>query len=137
MVVALLTFLVFLILPIAVIIFLVQIFSKRGKEETVEDIIDFERKTRSVYVYFLLICLLISMIGGGIFLFSSAVDLFLPEEPYPTYDGKIRDRNERDKNQAIVNMSTSIAILAASIPLFLHHSNIAKNEIIKKSKKDG
>lgn len=120
----------FAIIPIAIISIIISAISRRNKSTNDEkDQMDFEKIIRSIYVYLLLICLLCSMIGGVIYLFSSTVDYFLPEKATSTYE---QGYPERERNVAIVGMFTASSILLATTPLFIYHNKIAKSESTRK-----
>lgn len=132
----LLLFLAGLILPVIGIIFLVHLFSRRSKDEKEEPISDYEKKIRSVYVYFLLICLLCTIIVSGIIVFNLMLNEILPQETYSSYENS-QSYRVYESNQTMVNICTALATLGCTIPLFIYHSNIAKNENTKvKSKKE-
>lgn len=120
---SILILLVFAIPVVAVVMVITAVIKRNssGNEQS-----DFEKITRAIYVYLILICLLCAMIGGTIFLFNSAMNYFLPEKEYS--DHYLYNNEERNKNEALVGILTSSALLISTVPLFIYHSKIAKNE---------
>lgn len=134
-----------LLLPIALIIMIIVALVRHNKNEDSSE--NFEKSIRSVFVYLILIAMLCSIIGGTILLFNSAINLALPEKEYSSrnsysydtkYDiapSKIKAPTQVDnseRNRYIVNIITSVGILAICIPTFVYFSKIARKETVKK-----
>ena len=125
-------FLLVLALPVVIITSIIMAVTKKNKEtDEKTEHSNFEKTIRSIYVYFVLICLLLAVIGGTLYFFDSAVDLLLPEKSNSDY---YYNSVARDKNVAIVGMITSASMLISTVPLFVYYSKVAKNEILKKKK---
>jgi hypothetical protein len=107
-----------LLVPIAIIGLLVSLIIKNNKNnDSAKSDADFAKMIRAIYIHFVLICLLCAIIGGTIWLFSSTVNLLIPEDHW--YPG-------REHNVAIVGMFTSSALLISTVPLFIYHNKITK-----------
>lgn len=131
---ALLILLLLGILPIALIIMIITAIVKHNKNtDTKSSTIKFEKSIRSIYVYIVLICLLCTIIGGTIYLFNSTLDLVLPEKDN-SYDdnyftsGKTTYYYTRQRNENIVGIFTSSAMLVSCVPLFVYYNKVSKKD---------
>ena len=107
------------IAPIAVISLIISAIAKKNKEEKNS----FEDLIRSVYIYIILIIALIAIIGGTITIFRVGLDIILPEQ----YAEETRySSQERERNENVTEVLTTISIVATMIPIFIYHNNLAK-----------
>lgn len=119
-------------LPIAVIVFIISAIMRsvrkdNNTEESFQDII------RTMYIYLVMIIFLMLFVGSTISLFNSCLELLLPESSQYAYNSSVTATN-----RTIADVTTNIAILCISIPMFLYYSTLAKkdhNEIKESSKK--
>jgi len=129
MVIGIFFFIIALIIPIIIIALIVGAFMKNSKnDDPKKSEADFAKTIRGIYTYLILICLLFTIIGATVWLFSSAVNHFIPLEDtsYSWHNSPARERNT-----AIVSMSTATSMLIVSVPLFLYHNKIARDEKTK------
>jgi len=109
------------ILPIAVITFIiiaiVRSVKKDGSEESFQDVI------RTMYIYLIMIIFLVMFFTATISLFNSCMELLLPETVQNTYTSTFITNN-----RTIAEVTTNIAILCISIPMFIYYSALAKKE---------
>ena len=131
---ALLIILLIAILPIALITMIITAIVKHNKNtDTKSSTKKFEKSIRSIYVYIVLICLLCTIIAGTIYLFNSTLDLILPEKDisynnnYYITDTKT-DYSARERNENIVGIFTSSAMLVSCVPLFIYYNKVSKKE---------
>lgn len=131
---ALLIILLIAILPIALITMIITAIVKHNKNaDTKSSTEKFEKSIRSIYVYIVLICLLCTIIAGTIYLFNSTLDLILPEKDisynnnYYIADTKT-DYSARERNENIVGIFTSSAMLVSCVPLFVYYNKVSKKD---------
>ena len=124
---------VIFITPIAVLVAIISASVKKsnGAKST------FEHSIRNIYIYLILIVSIIGIILGSIVTLRLGLDLILPEEPlYSQTDSSIK----REKNADIVEFFTVASLFISLIPVFTHHSKLAKciniNNISKKELND-
>lgn len=109
-------------LPIAVIIFIVSaIVRSVRKDNTSEE--SFQNIIRTMYIYLVMIIFLLLFVGSTISLFDSCLELLLPETSQSVYNSSVTATN-----RTIAEVTTNIAILCISIPMFLYYSALAKKE---------
>lgn len=134
---ALLIILLIVILPIALIAMIITAIVKHNKNtDTKSSTVKFEKSIRSIYVYIVLICLLCTIIAGTIYLFNSTLDLVLPEqeetkynvEYYNTTYSPSKSNSNRERNENIVGIFTSSAMLVSCIPLFVYYNKVSKKD---------
>lgn len=109
--------------PIVVISLIVFIIAKRnnakGEKHTSFDVV-----IKSIYVYLCLGIFLCMSIVSAIYAVNTSLDYFLPEVNI--------DEETSDvvyvQNEDCVNMITSIGTLAISIPMFVYHIKLSKEE---------
>lgn len=107
-------------LPIAVVAMIIGAVARKFK--TGEDKPRFEETIRAIYVYIILIIALCAIFGGVISTFNYGLEILLPEKnTSSTYNYE-----QRDYNQNMVDLYTSISVVAVSVPIFIYHSKIAK-----------
>jgi magnesium-transporting ATPase (P-type) len=109
------------ILPIAIVAFIiiaiVRSVRKDGSEESFQDVI------RTTYIYLIMIIFLVMFFTATISLFNSCMSLLLPETVQNTYTSTYTTNN-----RSIAEVTTNIAILCISIPMFAYYSTLAKKE---------
>ena len=133
MVLGILMVLLFPLVFIAVITAIITAVVKRAvTTNEAEEQANFTKTIRSIYVYLILICLLCAIIGGAILFFNSTINYLLPEENGYTSHMDRHNYTERERNTAIVGMFTASAILVSTVPLFIYHNRIARNELSRK-----
>ena len=134
---ALLIILLIVILPIALIAMIITAIVKHNKNtDTKSSTVKFEKSIRSIYVYIVLIGLLCTIIAGTIYLFNSTLDLVLPEQKEDTHNVQYYDttyspsknNSNRDRNENIVGIFTSSAMLVSCIPLFVYYNKVSKKD---------
>ena len=123
-IIALISLIIFLA-PIAVVIFIISVFVRKSKEEKIE----FEEIVRNIYIYIILIITLVAIISGVIAAFRIGLDIALPEK-YSTTTSY--NSEERQRNENIVELLTTTAIVITSVPIFIYHNKLAKE--FRKSK---
>ena len=114
------------IAPIAILVLIISAIVKKNKE----DKNNFESTVRNIYVYIILIITLIAIIIGVIATFRIGLDLALPEKS--TYQSSYTTE-ERERNENIIELVTTIALLVTVTPIFKYHNKLAKQERIKKT----
>lgn len=110
------------IVPVAIVILIIQAISKRNKD----DKHGFDETIRNVYIYLILIITLVAIITGVITAFRVGLDVALPEKSttsYTTYN-----YSERERNNNIVELCTTLSIVITSIPIFVYHNKLAKKD---------
>lgn len=110
------------IVPVAIVILIIQAISKRNKD----DKHGFDETIRNVYIYLILIITLVAIITGVITAFRVGLDVLLPEKSttsYTTYN-----YSERERNNNIVELCTTLSIVITSIPIFVYHNKLAKKD---------
>lgn len=110
------------IVPIALIVLIVQAIAKKNNKEGKKD---FEEEIRSIYIYLILIITLIAIIAGVIVIFSTGLDIILPEKSA----GDETYNNQQWKlNKNIVSLITNITVLLTTLPIFVYHNKLAKKD---------
>lgn len=110
------------VVPVAIVILIIQAISKRNKDEKQ----CFDETIRNVYIYLILIITLVAIITGVITAFRVGLDVVLPEKSttsYTTYN-----YSERERNNNIVELCTTLSIVITSIPIFVYHNKLAKKD---------
>lgn len=110
------------VVPVAIVILIIQAISKRNKD----DKHGFDETIRNVYIYLILIITLVAIITGVITAFRVGLDVALPEKSttsYTTYN-----YSERERNNNIVELCTTLSIVITSIPIFVYHNKLAKKD---------
>ena len=108
------------VIPIALIVLIVQAILKKDKSKR-----DFENLIRNIYIYLILIITLIVIISGAIAVFSSGLDVLLPEQ---TTSSSSYYNSERIQNRNITAMLTELSAVIVCIPIFIYHSKLAKKD---------
>ena len=111
--------------PIVVISLIVFIIAKRnnkGKNDT-----SFKNVIKSIYVYLCLCIFLCMSITSIICAVNTGLNYFLPEI---NMDKELSETLyiQNSKNEDCVNMITSIGALAISLPMFIYHIKLSKEE---------
>ncbi|MDF2865662.1 MAG: hypothetical protein K0R72_473 [Clostridia bacterium] len=109
-------------LPIALIVFIISAIIRsvrrdNNAEESFQDII------RTMYIYLVMIIFLMLFVGSTISLFNSCLELLLPESSQYEHISTVTSTN-----RTIADVTTNIAILCISIPMFLYYSTLAKKD---------
>lgn len=107
------------IIPIAVVVLIISAIVKKSKE----DKSNFEEVIRNIYIYIILIITLVAIITGVIATFRIGLDVVLPEKS--TYESSYSSQ-ERIKNENIVELFTTIALVVSVTPVFIYHNKLAK-----------
>ena len=105
--------------PIAILILIISAFVKRNKDNKG----NFEEGIRNIYVYFILIITLIAMISGVIATFRIGLDVALPEK---TANQSSYSSEEKERNENIIELFTTISLVVAVTPVFIYHNKLAK-----------
>lgn len=113
------------IIPIAVVVLIISAIVKKSKE----DKSNFEEVIRNIYIYIILIITLVAIITGVIATFRIGLDVVLPEKS--TYESSYSSQ-ERIKNENIVELFTTIALVVSVTPVFIYHNKLAKKSRITK-----
>ena len=108
------------ILPIVIIALIIAAIIKKSRDTKS----NFEDTIRNIYVYVILVITLICLITGTIATFRLGLDVILPEESVYSYNS-----DQIEKNENIVNLFTSLALVVSVAPVFIYH-----NKLVKKSK---
>lgn len=111
--------LIILMVPIAVVILIISAFIRKNKEDKIK----FEDIVRNIYIYIILIITLVAIISGVIAAFRVGLDIALPEK-YTTTTSY--NSLERERNENIVELFTTISIVLTSVPIFIYHNKLAK-----------
>ena len=125
-VIGLLIGLIAFIAPIAILILIISAFIKRNNKD---DKGNFEETIRGMYIYIILIITLVVIISGIISIFKIGLDIILPEETQSQYSYE-----KQEKNENIINLTTTLSVVVTSIPIFIYHNKLAKK--IKEVKTD-
>lgn len=125
-VIGLLIGLIAFIAPIAILILIISAFIKRNNKDDKEN---FEETIRGMYIYIILIITLVVIISGIISIFKIGLDIILPEETQSQYSYE-----KQEKNENIINLTTTLSLVVTSIPIFIYHNKLAKK--IKEVKTD-
>lgn len=118
-VLGLLAVLISCIAPIAILVLIISAVVKRNKEDKG----NFEESIRNVYVYIILIVTLVAIIAGVIATFRIGLDVVLPEK---TINQSSYSSEERERNENIIELFTTISLVVSVTPIFIYHNNIAK-----------
>ena len=110
------------IIPIAVIVLIVQAIVKRNHKEEKKD---FEEIVRGIYIYLILIITLVAIITGVITAFRVGLDVVLPEQYITTTS---YNSQEREHNENMIELLTTISIVITSLPIFIYHNKLAKKD---------
>ena len=105
--------------PIAILVLIISAIVKRNKEDKG----NFEESIRNVYVYIILIVTLVAIIAGIIATFRIGLDVLLPEKS--TYESSYSSQ-EREKNENIIELFTTISLVVSVTPIFIYHNKIAR-----------
>jgi|GEM_PF-3557760 len=108
-------------LPIVIIIFIITAIIRSVRKDPNEE--SFQEIIRTMYIYVVMIIFLIFFVSGTVALFNSCLNLLLPETVQTAYNSTVTANN-----RAIADITTNIAILCISIPMFIYYSTIAKKE---------
>lgn len=127
-IIALISLLIF-IAPIAIVILIISAFIRKSKEDKIK----FEEIVRNIYIYLILIITLVAIIAGVIAAFRIGLDIALPEK-YVTSTSY--NSQERERNENIVELLTTISIVITSVPIFIYHNKLAK-EFRKNKSEEG
>lgn len=118
--------LIIVVIPVAVVVLIIQAIGKKSKEKKA-----FDNMMRNIYIYLILIITLIIIITCSISAFRVGLDILLPEERL--YDN-LYDYEQMNYNRNLVNFITTITSVIVTLPVFLHHNKLAREERnIKKS----
>lgn len=107
------------IIPIGIIVLIVSAVVKKGKDSKG----NFDDSIRSIYTYIILIVTLIAIIVGVIATFRIGLDVLLPEE---TVYQSSYSNEQRQKNQNIVELYTTLSLVISVTPVFTYHNKLAK-----------
>lgn len=118
-VVGLLIGLIACVAPIAILVLIISAIVKRNKEDKG----NFEETIRSIYVYIILIITLVAIISGVIATFRIGLDVVLPEKS--TYQSSYSSE-QRERNENIIELFTTIALVVSVTPVFIYHNKLAK-----------
>lgn len=118
-VVGLLIGLIACIVPIAILILIISAVVKRNKEDKGH----FEETIRNVYIYIILIVTLVAIIVGVIGTFRIGLDVVLPEKT--TYENSYNSE-QREKNENIIELVTTLSLVISVTPIFIYHNKLAK-----------
>lgn len=105
--------------PIAILVLIISAIVKRNKEDKG----NFEESIRNVYVYIILIVTLVAIIAGVIATFRIGLDVVLPEK---TINQSSYSSEERERNENIIELFTTISLVVSVTPIFIYHNKIAK-----------
>ena len=105
--------------PIAILVLIISAIVKRNKEDKG----NFEESIRNVYVYIILIVTLVAIIAGVIATFRIGLDIVLPEK---TINQSSYSSEERERNENIIELFTTISLVVSVTPIFIYHNKIAK-----------
>lgn len=109
------------ILPLAIITFIVIAIVRSVKKENTEE--NFQDVIRTMYIYLVMIIFLAMFSVATVSLFNSLLEIFLPETVQGVYDSTLATRNAN-----IAELTTNITVLCISIPMFAYYSTLAKKE---------
>lgn len=118
-VVALLIGIIVALAPIAILVLIISAVVKKNKE----DKSNFEEIVRNIYVYIILIVTLVAIIVGVIATFRIGLDVMLPEKS--TYESSYTSE-EREKNENIIELFTTMSLVISATPVFIYHNKLAK-----------
>ena len=107
------------IIPVGIIILIISAVVKKGKDSKG----NFDDSIRSIYTYIILIVTLIAIIVGIIATFRIGLDVLLPEE---TVYQSSYSNEQRQKNENIVELFTTLSLVISVTPIFKYHNNLAK-----------
>ena len=118
------------IIPIAIVALIVYAIVKKSKESKG----GFETAIRNIYCYIILIITLFAIVIGTIAVFRVGLDVLLPEESTSSYTSAYNNP-EREKNEKIVEVFSTLSLVITCIPIFMYHNKITK-EIREEQKKE-
>lgn len=113
------------IIPIAILVLMISSIVKRNKEDKG----NIEETIRSIYVYIILIITLVAIITGVIATFKIGLDLVLPEKS--EYQSSYNNE-ERERNQNIIELFTTLSLVVSVTPVFIYHNKLAKKSKLTK-----
>ena len=105
--------------PIAILVLIISAIVKRNKEDKG----NFEESIRNVYVYIILIVTLVAIIAGVIATFRIGLDVVLPEK---TINQSSYSSEERERNENIIELFTTISLVVSVTPIFIYHNKYFK-----------
>ncbi len=110
------------IVVISLIVFIIVKKNNKGKNDT-----SFKNVIKSIYVYLCLCIFLCMSITSIICAVNTGLNYFLPEI---NMDKELSETLyiQNSKNEDCVNMITSIGALAISLPMFIYHIKLSKEE---------
>lgn len=110
------------LIVVSLIIFIIVKKNNKGKNDT-----SFKNVIKSIYVYLCLCIFLCMSITSIICAVNTGLNYFLPEI---NMDKELRETLyiQNSKNEDCVNMITSIGALAISLPMFIYHIKLSKEE---------
>ena len=115
-----LVFLLAFILPIAIIVLIVQAIIKKDKNKKY-----FDNVIRNIYIYLILIISLIMIISCAITVFSTGLDVLLPEQ---STSSSSYYNEEWVLNRNMTSMFTVLSAVIVCVPIFVYHSKLAKKD---------
>lgn len=110
------------LIVVSLIIFIIVKKNNKGKNDT-----SFKNVIKSIYVYLCLCIFLCMSITSIICAVNTGLNYFLPEI---NMDKELSETLyiQNSKNEDCVNMITSIGALAISLPMFIYHIKLSKEE---------
>ena len=110
------------LIVVSLIIFIIVKKNNKGKNDT-----SFKNVIKSIYVYLCLCIFLCMSITSIICVVNTGLNYFLPEI---NIDKELSEKLyiQNSKNEDCVNMITSIGALAISLPMFIYHIKLSKEE---------
>lgn len=110
------------LIVVSLIIFIIVKKNNKGKNDT-----SFKNVIKSIYVYLCLCIFLCMSITSIICVVNTGLNYFLPEI---NIDKELSETLyiQNSKNEDCVNMITSIGALAISLPMFIYHIKLSKEE---------
>lgn len=110
------------LIVVSLIIFIIVKKNNKGKNDT-----SFKNLIKSIYVYLCLCIFLCMSITSIICVVNTGLNYFLPEI---NIDKELSETLyiQNSKNEDCVNMITSIGALAISLPMFIYHIKLSKEE---------
>lgn len=112
------------ILPMALVVFLIIAIVKSVKKDNSDE--SFQDIIRTMYIYIVMTIFLVMFFAATISLFNSCMELLLPDVSQGTYNSSVTSMN-----RTRAGVTTNIAMLCISIPMFAYYSTIAKKEVKK------
>lgn len=110
------------LIVVSLVIFIIVKKNNKGKNDT-----SFKNVIKSIYVYLCLCIFLCMSITSIICVVNTGLNYFLPEI---NIDKELSETLyiQNSKNEDCVNMITSIGALAISLPMFIYHIKLSKEE---------